>query len=325
MKEGLIFANARAKAKEHNLISEERIKRMIEAPSLNEAVRILYEINYAGGMIAEGDDFYSILEEEKRLVNKFVREATPKGIGLECFFIKNDYHNAKVLLKEKYGNISDAKGMLLGDGLIDLHILNDMISSGKFEGYPFLQYAYEKIDYAFLKEAGSSRIIDLEIDKAMYKDISSRLNKGSDKYIKKYFLVLIDATNILSFMRTVKIGASFKFFEDNFIEGGSIPIERFPVNGMDIEKLSRELSGTEYKSLLNKANGYDLSMYETALDNYLLAIFSAMKADMFSAAPIVGYYLGKMNEMKVIRVILVCIKNMVDKDEMKKRIRELYA
>jgi vacuolar-type H+-ATPase subunit C/Vma6 len=50
-----------------------------------------------------------------------------------------------------------------------------------------------------------------------------------------------------------------------------------------------------------------------------------MKGDMFSAAPIVGYYLGKMNEIKIIRVILVCLKNKVDKDEMKKRIRVIYA
>ncbi|MFA7663739.1 MAG: V-type ATPase subunit [Clostridia bacterium] len=325
MKEGLIFANARAKAKEQNLISEERIKRMIEAPSLNDAIRILYEINYAGGMIAQGDDFYPILEEEKRLVNKFVLEVAPEGIGLDCFFVKNDYHNAKVFLKERFGNITDAEGMLLGDGLINLPLLKEMVSSGKFEGNSFLQEAYERIENAFMKNIGSPRIVDLEIDKAMFKDISLRLKKGVDQYIKKYFLILTDATNILSFIRTIKIGGSYPFFEGYYVDGGSIPIDIFSKLGMDMDKLSRELTGTEYKKLIENAKGFDLSMYETALDNYLLTIFSEMKGDMFSAAPIVGYYLGKMNEIKIIRVILVCLKNKVDKDEMKKRIRVIYA
>ncbi len=46
---------------------------------------------------------------------------------------------------------------------------------------------------------------------------------------------------------------------------------------------------------------------------------------MFSVAPILGYYLAKLNEIKVIRVVLVCIKNGVPEDQMKKRVRELYA
>ena len=46
---------------------------------------------------------------------------------------------------------------------------------------------------------------------------------------------------------------------------------------------------------------------------------------MFAIAPIVGYYLGKLNEIKVLRVVLICIKNKVDVKEMKKRVRELYA
>ena len=45
---------------------------------------------------------------------------------------------------------------------------------------------------------------------------------------------------------------------------------------------------------------------------------------MLSAAPIIGYYVGKLNEIKVIRVILVCKKNNVPKAEMEKRVRQLY-
>ena len=58
---------------------------------------------------------------------------------------------------------------------------------------------------------------------------------------------------------------------------------------------------------------------------YLLNIFATNRGDMFSLAPIVGYYLAKLNEVKVLRVVLVCIKNNVPTEEMKKRVRALYA
>ena len=56
----------------------------------------------------------------------------------------------------------------------------------------------------------------------------------------------------------------------------------------------------------------------------MLKLFATKKADMLSAAPIIGYYVGKLNEIKVIRVILVCKKNNVPKAEMEKRVRQLY-
>ncbi len=325
MKEGLIFANARAKAKEHNLISEERVKRMMECSSVEDAIRILYEINYAGGMILETNDFYSLLHEEERLLTLFVKEVCPDEIGMECFFLKNDYHNAKVLFKEKFGKIKDIDSIFLPEGLTTINQIREAIALEKFSFNSYLDKAFQTLFNMNLKGLISPRAIDLELDKAMYKEICDRLNKSSDIHIKKYFIILIDATNILSFLRTAKIEAGYTFFENNFIEGGTLKLDLFEKLNMDVEKLGKELAGTEYIKLLDRSKNYDLSLYETSLDNYLINMFSIMKADMFSAAPIVGYYIGKLNEIKVLRVILVCLKNKVAKDEMKKRIRNIYA
>jgi vacuolar-type H+-ATPase subunit C/Vma6 len=57
----------------------------------------------------------------------------------------------------------------------------------------------------------------------------------------------------------------------------------------------------------------------------LLNIFKSDKNDMFSVAPMAGYYLAKQTEIKVARMVLVCLKNKVDKLLIKQRLRELYA
>lgn len=327
MKEGLIFANTRAKAKELNLFSEERLFRMMETETLRDAVRILVEANYGGGTIVDDEkDFENILQEEQRLVTDFVKEVAPENIGFECFFIRNDYHNIKSLIKAKYGKIEDASALFMPDGIYALDELKRKLEEGKLDFTPFLVEAIEIIEKRFEIGEGSPRIIDTLIDKAMFEDITTRLKQNSDSYVKEYFISLIDTTNILTFLRVYKIGGQMSFFAQNYIEGGNVDIKVFADSFSDpYSKLPVALRGTPYFDLVGKIDANDFSLYETAQDNYLLKIFSQNKNDMFSVAPIIGYYLAKLNEIKVIRVVLVCIKNKVKKADMKKRVRTLYA
>lgn len=325
MKQGLIFANARAKAKEQGLFTTERLHRMIEAKNLDEAVRILIEVNYAGGLVVESNNFYELLKEEERLVNDFVRAVAPEKIGFECFFMRNDYHNIKSLLKAKYGKIENIQDLILPDGNMRFAELKSMAENECLDFNPYIKNACNVIEKAYEEGKGSPRLIDTEIDKAMYKDISEKLDKDSDKYVKQYFIALIDTANIATFVRTVKIKSTFGFFESNFIEGGSLKISFFKEFNMDVSRLCEKLSMSPYKDFTENLIKGDISVFETMQDDYLLDIFSLNKSDMFSVAPIIGYYLAKLNEIKVLRVVLVCKKNQVPSSEMKKRVRKLYA
>lgn len=325
MKEGLIFANARAKAKESNLLSRDRLQRMMECKTALDAMRILMEVNYAGGLVPEGEDFYSLLSEEERIVTAFVRETVPKGAGFECFFLRNDYHNIKVLFKSKYAKIDDLSEMILPDGNYSFSYLKERFESNKLDFSPFIEKAVKNIDRAFETGTGGPRLIDTELDKALYEEINAILSKNADVYVKQYFTAFIDVTNVTSFVRSIRIGAGFAFFKEGFLSGGEIDLKSFEECGQDTAKAAKMLSKTAVKDYFEKLNEQDLASFETAKDNYLLRIFSVNKTDMFSVAPILGYYLAKLNEIKVIRVVLVCIKNKVSPDEMKKRVRELYV
>ncbi|MBR1746701.1 MAG: V-type ATPase subunit [Clostridia bacterium] len=325
MKEGLIFANARAKAKEGTLLSRDRLQRMTEAKTVESAVRILLEANYAGGMIPEEGDFYSLLTEEEKIVTAFVRETVPEGAGFECFFLRNDYHNIKVLVKAKYAKLTDLDDLILPDGNFPFAELKERYESGKLDFSPFVSDAIATIEKAFETNVGGPRLIDTELDKALYRDIFSRLEKGADRYVKEYFTAFVDTTNVASFVRSTRVGAGFAFFKEGFLEGGEISLKDFEECGTDAKRAASMLSGTKVKDYFEKIDEQDLASFETAQDNYLLKIFSINKTDMFSVAPILGYYLAKLNEIKIIRVVMVCIKNAVPAEETRKRLRELYA
>lgn len=326
MSQGLIFANARAKAKEMNLLTQDRLLRMMEASSLQDAVRILVEANFGEGAVIDDDnDFEKLLQAEEQAAVDFVKEVAPENAGFECFFLMRDYHNIKCLLKQKYGELGDISQMLMRGGLYGADELKKRVEEDKLDMTEELKAAALTIEKKFDAGEGNPRLIDTLTDKAMFADITRRL-KGGDKYVKEYFEALIDTANVLTFLRTRDIGGGIAFFESNFIEGGSLPFKLFEECMNDAyNKLALTLKGTKYFELAAKIEEGDLTAYETWRDNYLLKLFSANKADMFSAAPIVGYYLAKLNEIKVIRIVLVCIKNKVNKADMKKRVRALYA
>ena len=322
-KEGLIFANARAKSKENGLMTEERLHRIMESKTVEDAMRVLAEMNYAGGLAVEKDDFYSLLKEEERLATAFVLEAAPKGIGFECFFMKNDYHNVKALLKAKYGQISDPDEMIMPDGNIAFSELKRRLEEGKTDFDPYLDAAVKKIEKEFAEGKGTPRLIDVTLDKAMYENVKSRMS-SCDGCIRAYFQAQVDLINMETWLRTMRIHAGFAFFDSNFLVGGTISLKQFEECKGEKEKFNKMISSTVYKTFLDKLEE-GLTAYETARDDFLLKIISKDKADMFTVAPILGYYLAKINEVRILRVVLVSIKNKIAPEEMKKRVRALYA
>ena len=326
MREDLLFANAVVKAKEEGLFSSERLNRMLDCTRVEDAVRILVEAGYGGGMILDDPyRFEKILKAEESILVKFISETAPEGVGFECFFLKADYHNVKALLKAKYQD-SDPADMLLEGGLIPVAELKEKLAAEEVRINPFIDEAVRAIKKAFVTQK-SPRLIDTLLDRAMYLDIKERLSAPRiAPEVKRYFTVLVDSLNIASFLRTAKIGGSYAFFASNFVEGGDIAESEFKGAFADAEaKLPELLRGKDYKGLYERYLESGLEGFDTARDNYLLDIFRKERHDIFSVAPVMGYYIAKQTEIKVLRIVLVCIKNGVQRAEIKKRLRFVYA
>jgi vacuolar-type H+-ATPase subunit C/Vma6 len=325
MTDGLLFANAVAKVKEQSLFGEERLFRLLESPTLADAVRILAEANYGGGIVTDDpSDFEKALSAEERLAVEFIRQLK-LDIGTDCFLLYYDYHNIKSLLKSLYGGSPIEQSQVI-NGLCDIEELKGKLVADNPDINPYADEAVKAIRKAF-ENARSPRLIDVLIDKAMYKDITARLaRKSTDPHIRRYFEALIDLTNMDTMIRSQNIGAGFTFFGESFLEGGKMPLAAFSaVYEGGAEGFAALTKGTDYEKVASKFNDGGLPSFSAAKDDYLLDIFRAEKSDIFTAAPVVGYYLAKKQEIKMLRIALVCIKNDVDRAEIRKRMRALYA
>ena len=91
--------STRVRAMENRLLTRERMERMIEARTSEEAAKVLTECGYGelSNVTASGLD--EVLAQARDAVYKDMRSSVPDHNLIDVFQMKYDYHNAKVLLK----------------------------------------------------------------------------------------------------------------------------------------------------------------------------------------------------------------------------------
>lgn len=330
MADALLYVNARIKSLENGLLSSLQINRLADAESVSEACKILQECGFSNGLqIDDYKSYENLIAAREREATSFFKENVVEKSGMEAVLLKNDYHNAKVLIKAKYLRLSDVSDMILPDGLFDAEKMKTDIFDDDYAAYPkYLAEALDAVDVAFANGNRSPRYIDVTVDKAMFKDMRDRIAKGKDDTLIAWLALTADTSNISSFIRSRKLGLDKDFFDEGFVEGGKLAKDFFDAlyessDDAFKEKMRYIDYGAATETALSDDNG--LVRFETAVDNMVVKLFKDNKYDMFSVAPIVGFYFGQLTEIKVVKLCVSAIKNNLDKNLLRQRLRELYA
>ena len=325
-----VYSNARVRVMENTFLNQEKFNRLVYSESVDEALRVLAESNYGGGVIAENGDYEKILRAEEDKVSAFMAESMPEGCGMESFLLRQDYHNAKALTKAKYMRIEDADFMLAPEGTVDVGLMKECVYSDSYSRLPdIMAKALSEIDLARANGDKSPRTIDVTLDKACFADVLRVAKAGKQKTIIRYWTAVADFYNITTFIRSRREGEEPRAFRKAFVEGGEIPLSTFE-SAYDAtnEAAAEKLRYTSYGKIVYDAFSDDPGAtvaFERAQDNYLLDIFKRDRTDIFSLSPLAGFYVAKKQEIKVVRMILICVKNHVDTTQIKARWREYYA
>ncbi|MDD4840042.1 MAG: V-type ATPase subunit [Clostridia bacterium] len=328
-----VFSNARVKAKEKNLLAISQLNRLIDCQALDDAFKMLVEFGYGSGSSYENKDFDRLFAIEENNATALLRELDVKDSGLSVFLTKNDFHNAKALYKARELELLSSKddsfnSTLASQGYITVEKLRDALLAKDYRNLSIeMSATLKKLDN--LKDAGklSPHIIDVEVDKAMFAEILAVLKKAKRKELSNYFVQTIDIANISAFVRSKRLDLPLSFFENGFIEGGNLNFKFYEsMFEQSLELFKEKMKYTQYASLGEVATDKSgLSKFEVECDNMLLSIFKKEKNNMFTASPIAGFYLGKLTELKVVKLVVAALKNGVDAQVMKQRMRELYA
>ena len=322
MSDKFVFQNAKIKHMESKLITSQAIQRLLECASANDAFRVLLEMGFGSGIPVETNDFDVLFSHEEENAVALLKEFNV-GDALDAFLVEYDYLNLKSVFKA-YMTKTDYSTTLTG--LYDVNEMKSQVEGVEAENLPReMKEAVATLLELEKAEKLSPRIIDVTIDKAMYKHILS-LVKKSGNLAKRYYVKKIDYLNILSFLRVQKLSLPLEFFVTGFIEGGMLKQEVFENSFDSVEKFKENTKQTEFREIVEKtAETKDIVALEVAIDNDLLKMFRDEFNDLFSIAPIVNYYLTKRTEIKLTKLIVAGIKNHVAPELIKERMREIYA
>ena len=157
---------------ETRLLDKAKVERMIEASSASEVLRILNETEYANvsANVKRAEDYEEILSAELKRVYDLVYEISPIKEVVKIMNLKYDYHNAKVLLKEKVLG-KDLSSMLIKLGNIDLQEIKRKIDSDNLKSLNgTLGKGIQEAMKSF-EETKDPQKIDIIIDKYMFKEL----------------------------------------------------------------------------------------------------------------------------------------------------------
>lgn len=325
-------AVARLRVLETRLLNKIKIERMIDSTSSLEAIKVLQETEYGSlmGNIKRAEDYNDLLSEELKRIFSLAYEITPEKSFVDIMSLKYDYHNLKVLLKAKALK-GDLDHLLMEVGTVPAVKLKLFVTTEEYkELNQLMREALIEAQRAF-GEHKDPQVIDIILDKYLYKDMLSRAIETEFDFIKDYVKNNIDFINIRTYIRLKKQQKGVKFFKEVFLEGGNVKEEIFIKNYEDsIENFIPKLSFIKAYEFIKKGlEDYvvtgKLSSFEKVTEDYIMKEAKKAKYVNFGPEPIVSYVIAKETEIKVLRIIMVGKINNLSPDAIRERLRDVYV
>ena len=317
---------------ETRLLDKSKIERMIDAPSAEEALKILGETEYANilGKVKRANDYEYILSNELKRVYDLMYELCPVKEVVDLMSIKYKYHNLKVLLKGKFLS-KDFSNLLIDLGIEDLKALKSIIDLDNFDD---LKGNTKKAVMEVIKDFEKNKDpqqIDIIIDRYMFEELKEIKKNLNYKFTDKLVLAMIDWTNIRTLIRLKKQGKGREFAAKVLISGGAIEKDTLiSIINENPEGIIAKLSHTIYGDLIKEGiEGFketnSASLLEKLSDNYIMDLMKGAKLVTFGPDRLLSYIYAKETEIKIIRIIMVGKLNNITEEVIRERLRDSYV
>lgn len=313
------YTTGRIRGLEVRLLREADFSRMKQAGGVGEILQILGKLfPYSESMkkVQKEEDFEVGLEEESRRTYAELRSFCPEPDLTDLFWLENDFHNLKILLKIHFQEkLSQAVSLSAPPAL----------SQAGTQAVETLKEAIEKENFAVLSSEvanlleeifplieGNShpQFLDNLLDKRLFQWLLSKVKEYSDPFLRKLIQLQIDSFNIKTFFRIQFLGKERELLKDFLMEGGGLDKDyllRLAYQPKESQIL--EFPGGEFREAVAAAfEEWDKKRSFFGLDRYLDKLILKHTGRgiyiTFGREPLVNYIFLKKRELKRLRVIL---------------------
>lgn len=301
-----LFLSAYLRAKELKLLNSVRINRMLSAEDAVDAARILTECGYSEVNSLTLETVDQLISQRRAESLGELRTLAPVPAMVDCFLLRYDYHNVKVLLKAQAMNV-DGQSMLMDCGRVPADRLTEAFLADELSLLPSALAQAIQAAKSVLAETHDPQLADITLDTACLTELLDMAEKTGSAFLLDYARHKIDCTNLRTVVRAVRLGRDSAFLMRAQAPGGYV----------DPEKLaSAALAGTELSGLFsgplkdaaaegtNLLTGGSLTDFEKCCDNALMAQLRTASRVGFGDQVLVAHIGALEAEFTAVRVIL---------------------
>jgi len=326
------YASGLIRAKEPKLLDINQFNRMLDAPSAEDAYKVLTESGYGlgGGSAAGVYAFERLLSDEMKKCFRLLLEIAPELEVIRAFQRRYDYFNIKVLLKAELSG-QEAPPILLETGTIGPDAVIRSIRERDYEQFTSLMQDAVTEVYDVFARMKDSQMVDMILDKASYRQFVQDLRNIDSPFLWGIAEYLTDMTNIKMFMRARSLGKSWDFIKKLLLEAGTIAEEVYYESSSGTpEDFIDALRTSRYRDAVQKGwelvrSGKNSSGLEKELDDLLMSYIRGAKLVTIGVEPLVAYLFAKEAEIRNVRMIMTGRINNLSVDMIRERLREAYV
>jgi V/A-type H+-transporting ATPase subunit C len=316
-----IYAVARIRSKELQLLDDQFINQLMAAPGYNECLKLLLDKGWAKEGITELEQ---MLKHEQEETWDFISDLVEDMSVFDVLLLPKDYHNLKAAIKMVYTGSED-ENIFLNHGSIDAGTILEAVKSQDFTLLPEHMRTAAGEAYRVLTETGDGQLCDLIIDKAALEAIYSAGKEQSDEVLKLFAEMKTASANIKVAVRAQRTGKSLEWIQRALAPCDTLDVEvlaRAAVSGFD--EICEYLMQTEYAEGVDELKR-SLSHFERWCDDRLIQRIQPQKYNPFTLGPLAAYLLARDNEIKTVRIILLGKLNEISEEAIRERLRIMYV
>ena len=316
-----LYANGRIAVLSTRLLGADKFTRLSECSTLVEALRVLSENGYGAGMtVTNANDYELVLRAELDSTLSLLKELCYDANAQAYFLCPYDYVNAKILMKSKYLR-ADGVEYCFGNARYEPSKMQDDFVNDDYAAYSKnMAEACDGIDTEFASGNRSAQMIDARLDKAMFADMEGYSKRCSIRLVHKLFVWQVDTANLMLIYRLKKSGATVDELNKWFVKGGHVKLDTL-VALWNSDTAAVDLPD-EYRHFyaLCKSENATLAAAEKEQVVYRNKLV-AEATDMLTVQPVLEYFYAKTDEIQKLRRLLVDVKNGVDKEKIKEKLK----
>ena len=220
--------------------------------------------------------------------------------------------------------------MLMDMGRVPAAKLREAMRSGELDDLPpFLASAAAEAKEV-LQTTRDPQLCDIVLDRWFYRDMDAVAETTGSEFLHGYVQVQIDAANLRTLVRTLRMGKNEEFLRGVLFEGGEIsPDAVLAVSAARGSGLTELYAPTRFQAAAEAGaqalQGGPLTEFEKLCDNVVGDYLAGALFVPFGEAPLVGYLAARETEYTNLRILLMGRGAGIDPDVIRSRLRASYV